>query len=60
MAHLYEVELGDGQVHHVTTPHHHDDHDEDNFRRHLLDLIKQSAGALVSEVIIRVIYRGRR
>lgn len=52
---VYEVRLKDGSVYHVTTPHHHDDHDEKTFKDHLLDIIKSTiAGGLRHDRSLRV------
>ena len=60
MAHLYELVTNQG-THNVTTPHHHEDHDEANFQKHLIDVIKQSSAQIISGLIIhRITYRGRR
>jgi hypothetical protein len=60
MPNLYEVHLSNGQVYEVSTQHHHDDHPAPTFQQHLLDVLKSSASRVVSEVIIRVVFKGRR
>lgn len=61
MAHLYEVHTNDGRTHEVPTTHHHSDHDEATFKRHLLDVLKGTASGVASNIIVsRFIYRGRR
>lgn len=59
MAHQYEVHTNDGRAFNVTTQHHHDDHDENSFRRHLLDVLKSTGSGIASAVIVRYIYKGR-
>lgn len=58
--HLYEVHLDDGSVHDVRTPHHHDDHDDETFARHLLDVIKGAAGGVIGGLILRIIHKGHK
>lgn len=60
MAHLYEVQLSNGDRPTVETPNHHDDHPADAFARHLLDVLKGAAGGVISATIIRYTYKGRR
>lgn len=60
MAYLYDVHFNNGQAFTVTTDQHHDQHSEDAFRRHLLDVITQATGRVVGEVIVRVIFKGRK
>ncbi|WP_067734195.1 hypothetical protein [Novosphingobium naphthalenivorans] len=60
MAHLYEVHANDGQAYNVTTPHHHDDHDDQTFRKHLLDVVKSTISGVAANAINRYIYKGRR
>jgi hypothetical protein len=58
MAHKYEVHTDKGTFD-VTTPHHHDDHHEDTFLKHLLDVIKGAAGGVGAGMIMRYIYKGK-
>ena len=58
--HRYDVHLDDGKVYEVTTPHHHDDHDEAAFSRHLLDVIKSSIAGVVAGTVLRFVFRGRQ
>lgn len=60
MANIYEVHLDNGHAYEVSTQHHHDDHPAHVFERHLLDILKSSASRVVSEVVIRIIFKGRR
>ncbi len=60
MANQYEVSLSDGRSYTVTTDRHHDNHDDNSFRRHLLDIVKQSVSGVVSQTVVRFIFRGRR
>lgn len=60
MSHFYEVHTSDGNVHEVTTPHHHDDHPPETFVKHLIDVIKGAAGGFLGGSITRYVYRGRR
>lgn len=60
MAHLYEVHTGDGNIHHVETDNHHDNHDAPTFERHLIDIIKMMAGGVATVVVTKILYRGRR
>ena len=60
MAHLYEVATNQG-THNVTTPHHHEEHDEKTFTQHLIDVIKQSSSQIISGLVVhRITYKGRR
>lgn len=61
MGHMYEAHTNDGQSFDVSTPHHHSDHDDQTFRNHLLDVIKQSASQIIAGVVVhRYTYKGRR
>lgn len=48
---LYEVTLHDGQRFNVQTPHHHDNHDDQSWRKHLTDILKSSVSGLVVQGI---------
>jgi hypothetical protein len=60
MAHAYEVHTSDGQSYDVTVQEHHDDHPNDAFKKHLLDVIKGSVSGVISASVIRFAYKGRR
>lgn len=60
MSYLYEVHTRDGNVHEVSTPHHHDEHHEDAFVKHLLDVVKGAASGFLGASITRYVYRGHR
>ncbi len=60
MAHLYDVQTSDGRTHPVATEHHHADYEDASFKRHLLDVLKGSAGGIISGMVVQYIYRGRR
>lgn len=61
MAHVYEVHTSDGQVRSAETPHHHDEHDNSTFAKHLLDVLKGTTAGILSNVIVnKFIYKGRR
>jgi|GEM_PF-6439620 len=60
MAYVYEVHANDGGIYTVTTQHHHEDHDEHSFRRHLLDVVKSTISGVLANGINRFIYKGRR
>ncbi|WP_300530149.1 hypothetical protein [Maricaulis sp.] len=58
--HQYEVELSDGSKHLVNTPHHHDDHPQDTFHAHLLNVLENALGGIIAGVAIRVFrHKGR-
>lgn len=59
MAHQYEVHTNDGKSYDVSTPNHHEDHDDGAFRRHLLDVIKGAASGVIAQSVVRYVYRGR-
>jgi hypothetical protein len=56
---LYDVTLRDGRRFEVTTPHHHDDHDDATWRRHLVDILKNTVAGLASAAIAAYVFRGR-
>jgi hypothetical protein len=60
MAHQYDVELSDGQSYTVTTEEHHEDHHENVFSNHLFGIIEKAAPLVLSAVIVRWIYRGKK
>jgi hypothetical protein len=60
MAHLYEATHSNGQVYDVTTNHHHGDHTVENFKKILGDIVKQSAGGVVSGTILHFVFKGRK
>jgi hypothetical protein len=60
MAHSYEVQTSDGTFN-VDTQHHHDDHGDSAFKKHLLDIILSTASGVASGLIVhRFTYKGRR
>lgn len=59
MAYVYEVKHSNGRTYDVTTNHHHEDHPEDAFTKHLLDVIKGAAGGVVSGYIIHYALKRR-
>jgi hypothetical protein len=60
MSHHYEAHASDGQTYNVTTQHHHDDHEDATFKRHLLDVIKGSISGVAAGAVLRFVYRGQR
>jgi hypothetical protein len=58
--HQYHVEFNDGQSFMVTTEKYHEDHPESVFFNHLLDLINRTVPLVMSQVIVRAIYKGRK
>ena len=52
MAHVYEVKHSNGRTYDVTTNRHHSEHSEDEFARHLLDIVKGAAGGVLSGYIV--------
>jgi hypothetical protein len=60
MSHIYDVQTSDGRSHQVATQHHHDDHDDASFKRHLLDVLKGSASGVIGGSVVHFLYRGRR
>ncbi len=56
VANLYEARLSDGKTYNVTTIRHHGDHDDQTFKRHLLDIIKAS----IFGVVVGYVPNGRR
>jgi len=64
MANKYEAHTRDGKVHHVTTPHHHDDHSDSSFKTILATAIASGAASgaakTATEIIItRFIFKGK-
>jgi hypothetical protein len=60
MSHQYDAHLDNGDRYTVTTDKHHDDHTEDGFKRHLLDVIKGSISGVISATVVRFAYKGRK
>jgi hypothetical protein len=64
MAHQYDVHYTDDQGRSgqatVTTPHHHEDHPEPTWLRHICEVLEQIGVKVVSDGISRFVYRGRR
>ncbi|MDO9223608.1 MAG: hypothetical protein Q7U20_07840 [Caulobacter sp.] len=60
MSHQYDAHMDNGDKFTVTTSRHHDDHTDDEFAKHLLDVIKGSISGVVSGVIVRFAYKGRK
>lgn len=60
MANLYHVTLSSGETFTVTTEEHHDDHSDQSFARHLLDIIKSSIGGVISVTVVHFLHKGRK
>ncbi len=60
MANVYDAKHSNGQTYTVTTNHHHDDHTAENFKKLLGDIVKQSAGGVVSGTILHFVFKGRK
>lgn len=60
MANLYEVKLSNGETRTVTVEEHHDRHSVERFKTILTDVLKQSAGGVVSGTILHFVFKGRR
>jgi hypothetical protein len=57
MAQKYEAHGHDGKVYDVTTDHHHDDHSDDSFKKHLGRIIDAAIGGTVGGISTAVIVR---
>ncbi len=60
MANVYEAKHSNGQHYTVTTDHHHDDHGDENFKKMLTDIIKSSAGGVISGTVLHFAFKGRK
>ncbi len=60
MSNVYEAKHSNGQTYTVTTDHHHGDHSAENFKKILGDVVKQSAGGVVSGTILHFVFKGKR
>jgi hypothetical protein len=60
MANIYQVHTNHGRAIDVTTDDHHDDHHEHHFKEMLMRIVEQGIGRAAGEVIVRVIFKGRR
>lgn len=60
MAHVYHVELNNGDSYTITTDKHHEEYPPNVFLGHLLDVIKRTGAQVAAIAITRYMYRGRR
>lgn len=59
MTNQYDVSLNNGDSYTVNTPKHHDDHTDDVFKAHLLDVIKQTTATVGAALITRYVFKQR-
>jgi hypothetical protein len=52
MSYVYEARHSNGTTYDVPTNNHHSNHGEDDFKNHLLDIIKRSASGVISGYIL--------
>jgi hypothetical protein len=60
MANVYQAKMSDGKAYDVTTDRSHQDHDDQSFKRHLLDIIKSSISQTISGVVVGYVHKGRK
>lgn len=60
MQHIYDVQLSSGQTHQVSTPHHHSDHSDDAWTKHVVDILKGIGINVAGASIVKILYRGKR
>lgn len=55
----YAVTLRDGRTYTVNTPNHHADHGEQEFKDHLLDVLKQTVAGVIAVGIGGILFKGQ-
>jgi hypothetical protein len=60
MANVYQATLSDGTSYNVPTDKHHGNHSDAEFKKHLLDIIKNSTSGIITGVVVGYIFKGRK